>query len=98
MTADDTNCDSAGGHRPPLQFFVRSGRDVLLLEEGNTLPYFLQSYFASGLGRTWSLITLLVFPLPPSTWNGARVAYVVQMPFPFQPAPGLSMRPSIPFA
>src|SRR2546427_11793044 len=76
-----------------------SARSLLLSEEGTcSTRLFLQSYFASGLGRTWSLITLLVFPLPPSPWNGARVAYVVQMPFPFQPAPGLSMRPSIPFA
>jgi hypothetical protein len=32
------------------------------------------AYFASGSGRTWNLTSLLVVPLPPSSWNGARVA------------------------
>src|SRR5688572_23169244 len=31
-------------------------------------------HFASGSGRTWNFTSLLVVPLPPSTWNGARVA------------------------
>src|SRR5215510_23238 len=58
----------------------------------------LKTYFASGSGRTWNLRILLVVPFPPSTWNGVRVAKVVQTPFPFQPARGSSIRPSIPFA
>ena len=55
-------------------------------------------YFESGSGRIWTFTSLLVFPLPPSAWNGARVAYVVKIPLPFQPPFGLSMRPSMPFA
>jgi hypothetical protein len=55
-------------------------------------------YFASGSGRSWNLITLLVVPLPVSMWNGARVLTVDQMPRPFHPAAGSSMRPSIHFA
>ena len=43
------------------------------------------------------LITLLVVPLPPSMWNGARVLTVAQSPRPFQPPFGSSMRPSIHF-
>ena len=30
-------------------------------------------YFDSGSGRIWKFTSLLVFPLPPSAWNGARV-------------------------
>ncbi len=30
-------------------------------------------YFESGSGRTWNFTSLLVSPLPPSPWNGARV-------------------------
>src|SRR5688572_26668680 len=54
-----------------------------------------RDYLASGSGRTWNFITLLVVPLPVSMWNGALVETVVQMPRPFQPALGSSMRPSI---
>src|SRR5262249_40086478 len=43
---------------------------------------------ANGSGRSWKCTTLLVVPLPPSIWNGARVEYVAQSPFPFQPAFG----------
>src|SRR6185369_11189760 len=46
------------------------------------------SYFDSGSGRTWNFTILLVFPFPPSAWNGVRVAKVVQMALPFQPAFG----------
>jgi hypothetical protein len=56
-----------------------------------------RNYFASGSGRTWNFITLLVVPLPVSMWNGVLVDIVVQMPRPFQPALGSSMRPSIHF-
>ena len=34
-------------------------------------------YFERGSGRIWNRISLLVVPLPPSKWNGARVAIVV---------------------
>ena len=54
-----------------------------------------RDYFASGSGRSWNFTTLLVVPLPPSMWNGARVLTVAQSPRPFQPAFGSSMRPSI---
>ena len=33
-------------------------------------------YFASGSGRSWKCITLLVVPRPVSMWNGARVLTV----------------------
>ena len=32
------------------------------------------TYLSSGLFRTWNFTSLLVVPLPPSAWNGARVA------------------------
>ena len=32
------------------------------------------AYFDSGSGLTWNFTSLLVLPLPPSAWNGARVA------------------------
>ena len=35
------------------------------------------NYLASGFGRIWNFTSLLVVPLPPSTWNGARVEYGV---------------------
>ena len=54
-------------------------------------------HFASGSGRSWNGITLLVVPLPVSMWNGARVLTVDHSPLPFQPAVGSSMRPSIHF-
>jgi len=34
----------------------------------------IQDYFETGSGRTWNFTSLLVLPLPPSAWNGARVA------------------------
>ena len=52
---------------------------------------------ASGSGRSWKRMTLLVVPWPPSMWNGVRVLIVVHTPRPFQPASGSSMRPSIHF-
>ena len=52
---------------------------------------------ASGSGRSWKCTTLLVVPLPPSMWNGARVLTVAHSPRPFQPAFGSSIRPSIHF-
>src|SRR5262245_2434368 len=78
----------------------RGGRgNPLLVRRGLPLPTSsLRIYFASGSGRTWNLRILLVVPFPPSTWNGVRVAKVVQMPLPFQPPRGSSIRPSIPFA
>ncbi len=36
-----------------------------------------ESYFERGSGRIWKRMSLLVVPLPPSMWNGARVAIVV---------------------
>src|SRR5205814_2291401 len=35
------------------------------------------AYFDSASGRTWNLMIFAVVPLPPSMWNGARVAKVV---------------------
>ena len=54
-------------------------------------------HFASELGRSWNLSTWLGVPLPPSVWNGARLALVDQSARPFHPAFGSSMRPSIDF-
>src|SRR6266516_4818420 len=51
------------GHRPRLQSI-----SILVCEP---------TYFANGSGLTWNFTSLLVFPLPPSAWNGARVAKVV---------------------
>ena len=56
-----------------------------------------RDYFASGSGRIWNFITLLVVPLPVSMWNGVLVDIVVQTPRPFHPAFGSSIRPSIHF-
>jgi len=71
-------------HEPP-------GRE---LRSQNVSPPALRSYFASGSGRSWKWIALLVFPFPPSMWNGARVLMEAQRPRPFQPALGSSIRPS----
>jgi hypothetical protein len=54
-------------------------------------------YRASGSGRIWKWITLLVVPFPVSMWNGARVLIVDQRPRPFHPPFGSSIRPSIHF-
>jgi hypothetical protein len=51
-------------------------------------------YLASGSGRSWNRIALLVVPCPPSMWNGVRVLTDAQSPRPFQPAVGSSIRPS----
>ena len=56
-----------------------------------------QPHLASGSGRSWNFITLLVVPFPPSMWNGARVLTVAHRPLPFHPALGSSIRPSIHF-
>ena len=60
-------------------------------------PEGAERHRASGSGRSWNCITLLVVPLPVSMWNGARVLIVAQRPRPFQPPFGSSMRPSIHF-
>src|SRR5207249_6638966 len=54
-------------------------------------------YRARGSGRSCKCRTLLVVPLPPSMWNGARVLTVAQNPRPCQPAFGSTIRPSIHF-
>ena len=36
----------------------------------------LPPYLASGSGRIWKCMTLLVVPLPVSMWNGVRVLIV----------------------
>src|SRR5436190_20922463 len=76
-------------------------RDLVTSEEQGAARGFAvpleHRYFASGSGRSWNLITLLVVPFAVSMWNGARVLTVDQMPRPFQPAAGSSMRPSIHF-
>lgn len=59
---------------------------------------FTLSQSANGSGRNWNFTTLLEVPLPVSLWNGARVAHVDHTPFPFHPALGSSILPSIPFA
>jgi hypothetical protein len=58
------------------------------------LAPFALRYLASGCGRSWKWIALLVVPLPPSMWKGVRVLMEAQRPRPFQPASGSSMRPS----
>ena len=50
---------------------------------------------ASGSGRIWNLNTLLVVPGPVSMWKGARLLNVANIPRPFQPPFGSSIRPSI---
>ena len=71
-------------------FFEKNSPDLLISCSRST-------YFASGSGRSWNCITLLVVPLPVSMWNGARVLMVAHRPLPFQPFAGSSMRPSIHF-
>src|SRR6476620_5965053 len=76
-----------------------AGIDFEILNFGNlgNSGVYGNGYFASGSGRTWNLITLLVVPLPVSMWNGARVLTVDHRPLPFQPVLASSMRPSIHF-
>ena len=57
-------------------------------------PARILAYFASGSGRIWKRITLLVVPFPVSMWNGARVLTVEYRPRPFHPAFASSIRPS----
>ena len=71
------------------QLFVRNNSGVSRIQP--------RDYFASGSGRIWNFITLLVVPLPVSMWNGVLVDIVVQTPRPFHPAFGSSIRPSIHF-
>ena len=73
------------------------GRSLIRRDQGSGIgdPENSGAYFASGSGRNWKRITLLVVPLPVSMWNGARVLTVDHRPRPFQPAFGSSMRPSI---
>jgi hypothetical protein len=50
---------------------------------------------ASGSGRSWNFTSFGGVPLPPSTWNGVRLPADAQMPRPFQPPFGSSIRPSM---
>src|SRR5213079_138252 len=65
------------------------------LEQLGGEPQLRPLHRASGSGRSWNFTTLLVVPLPPSTWKGALVLMVAHRPRPFQPVSGSSMRPSI---
>jgi hypothetical protein len=94
------------GTEPPrapwISFLGASVSRCVAIVDSSELMFRLNSselwdYFASGSGRIWNFITLLVVPLPVSMWNGVLVEIVVQMPRPFQPALGSSMRPSIHF-
>src|SRR5215204_3193498 len=54
-------------------------KEVKIKKGGTEIPPFLpfppfRPYFDVGSGRTWNFTSLLVLPLPPSAWNGARVA------------------------
>ena len=53
---------------------------------------------ASGSGRTWICTARGLEPLPPSISHGVRSPFVLQIPRPFQPAFGSSIRPSSPLA
>src|SRR6185503_398719 len=88
--ADAGKAEAATSPPAPLRILRLVGSDPLSLfiSKGLTPSQF---YLSSGLLRTWNLINLLVVPLPPSEWNGARVAIVVQMPLPFHPPFGSSM-------
>ena len=55
-----------------------------------------RTQWASGSGRTWNLKTGATRSVPPSAWNGVRLPDVVQIPRPFQPVSGSSIRPSSP--
>src|SRR5206468_1710501 len=73
----------------------RIARIVKLMVLVNSAPTFTEQHLvASGAGRSWNLTTLLVVPLPPSMWKGARVLTVDHSPRPFQPPLGSSIRPS----
>ena len=50
--------------------------------------------FRERIGRSWNRAAFGRFVVPPSRWNIVRVPEVDHDPLPFQPAPGLSMRPS----
>ena len=50
---------------------------------------------ASGSGRSWNFTSFGSVPLPPSTWNGVRLPADAQIPRPFQPPFGSSIRPSM---
>jgi hypothetical protein len=50
---------------------------------------------ASGSGRSWNFTSFGGVPLPPSTWNGVRLPADAQIPRPFQPPFGSSIRPSM---
>ena len=52
-------------------------------------------YRASGSGRSWNFTSFGGVPLPPSTWNGVRLPADAQIPRPFQPPFGSSIRPSM---
>src|SRR5207249_2942831 len=68
-------------------------RDDFIRAETNA-RFEAHRYFASGSGLIWKCTTLLWFCVPPSLWNGARVAQVDHKPLPFPPVLGSSMRPS----
>ena len=58
----------------------------------------LAGYFASGSGRNWKCAASGFVPLPPSISHGVRSPFAAQIPRPFQPAFGSSIRPSNPLA
>ncbi len=74
---------------------------ILVYEEPRNLGTSIRraqvTYFASGSGRTWKCAASGFEPLPPSISHGVRSPLAAQMPRPFQPVLGLSMRPSKPF-
>src|SRR5687767_2187628 len=97
-------------HKPPRKVsraFCRCSRGLSWLSRISTeripqcasgrnlsLPGETFRHFAKESGRSWNFTTLGLVSLPPSVWNGVRVPVVDQRPLPFQPAFGLSTRPS----
>ena len=98
------NCETAAAANATRQpandigvFDARDQRSVIL---ARILPHRRArvAHFASGSGRSWKCAASGLLPLPPSISHGVRSPLAAQIPRPFQPAFGSSMRPSKPFA
>ena len=87
----------------------RGREDLAARRRGHRVPHILSwlarrhrigpaHYLASGSGRSWKCAASGLVPLPPSISHGVRSPLAAQMPLPFQPALGSSMRPSKPLA
>jgi hypothetical protein len=94
----DTEPRRSESHERAAPGVSRPGSSLALAHVARVALAAGHGHRANALGRTWNWTTSGLLPLPPSLSHGVRSPLVTQIPRPFQPPRGSSMRPSRPLA